>query len=134
VVGNNLKHAHISFKRGIDTFIGAVNGNGELKKRLTQNARLDIITNAQDIIGNNIMLDFKTLCSTSNIQILGRKVWRRRGSTTGKIFQKLPTSSSKHRLNAKQVPFPRTIGLAEEILNRYRVNGSGCTGSVFGKH
>jgi hypothetical protein len=38
VVGNNLRNAHIMLKTGIDAFSGAVSGNMESKKRLTQQA------------------------------------------------------------------------------------------------
>jgi hypothetical protein len=38
-----------AYKRGIDIFSGAINGNAELEKRLTQNFPPEMIINAQDI-------------------------------------------------------------------------------------
>jgi hypothetical protein len=66
VLGNYLKFAYITFKRRIETPSGAVNGNGELKKRLTQNILPDTIINAQDSGANSTILDFKSLCSTTS--------------------------------------------------------------------
>jgi hypothetical protein len=66
VVGNDLKCAHIVFKRGRDIFSEAINGNRGFKKRLIQNILPDMIINALDIGGKSIMLDFKSLCSSRN--------------------------------------------------------------------
>jgi vesicle coat complex subunit len=65
LVENDLRNAHIMLKTGIDAFSGAVSGNMKLKKLLTQNIIPDMIINAQDSLTNNIILDFKSLCSTS---------------------------------------------------------------------
>jgi hypothetical protein len=65
VVGNDLRNAHAIFKTGIGAFSGAVSGNMESKKRLTQNILPDMIITAQDGVTKNIMIDFKFLCSTS---------------------------------------------------------------------
>jgi hypothetical protein len=65
VVENDLRNAHIIFKTGIEAFSGAVRGNMESKKRLTQNILPDMIITAQNGVTNNIMIDFKSLCSTS---------------------------------------------------------------------
>jgi hypothetical protein len=53
-------------KIDIDAFGGAVSGKMVLKKRLTQNIIPDMIFNAQDGVSNTIMLDLKSLCSTSS--------------------------------------------------------------------
>jgi hypothetical protein len=66
VVGNNLKCVQLSHNRGIDTFSGAVNGNRKLKKRFTQNILPDMTISAQDSKHSNIMLEFKSLFSTSS--------------------------------------------------------------------
>jgi hypothetical protein len=65
MVGNDLRNAHIMFKTGIDAFSGAVSGNMESKKRSTQNILLDMIIRAQDGVTSNIMIDLKSLYSTS---------------------------------------------------------------------
>jgi hypothetical protein len=46
VVGIDLRNAQITFRTGIEAFSGAVSGNMELKKQLTQNILLDVIFNA----------------------------------------------------------------------------------------
>jgi hypothetical protein len=65
VAGNDLRNAHIMFKTGIDAFSGAVSGNLDSKKRSTQNILPDMIIRAQDGVTSNIMIDFKSFCSTS---------------------------------------------------------------------
>jgi hypothetical protein len=67
VVGNDLRRAKIMFKRGIEAFSGAVSGYMESKKRLTQHIIPDMIIKAKDGVTNNIMLDFKSICSTSSV-------------------------------------------------------------------
>jgi hypothetical protein len=52
------------YKTGIDAFSGAVSGNMETKKRLTQNILPGMIIPAQEGVTSNIMIDFKSLCST----------------------------------------------------------------------
>jgi hypothetical protein len=53
------------YKTGIDAFSGEVSGYMGSKKRLTQNILPDMIITAQDGETNDIMIDFKSLCSTS---------------------------------------------------------------------
>jgi hypothetical protein len=62
VVGNDLLNAQIMLKTSI---------SGNMKKRLTQNIIPDMIINAQEDLTNNVMIDFKSLCSTSNSYIHG---------------------------------------------------------------
>jgi hypothetical protein len=66
VVGNNRRNAHFMFKTGI-----SVSGNMEMKKRLTKNILSDMIFRAQNSVTSNIMIDFKSLCSTSLALQLG---------------------------------------------------------------
>jgi hypothetical protein len=64
-VGNDLRNAHVILKTGIDAFSGAVTGNMEMKQRLTQHIIPDMIIKEQYGVTSNIMIDFKSLCSTS---------------------------------------------------------------------
>jgi hypothetical protein len=64
-VGNDLQNGKIIYKTGIDVFSGAVTGNMEMKKRLTQNILPDMIIPAQGGVTSNIVVDYKSLCSTS---------------------------------------------------------------------
>jgi hypothetical protein len=66
LVGNDLRNTHVMLKTSTGAFSGAVSGNMELKKQLTQNTLQDMIINAQDSATNSIMLDFKSLCSKRN--------------------------------------------------------------------
>jgi hypothetical protein len=61
----NGQNGHIMFKTGTDALSGAVSGNMESNKRLTQNILPDMIIRAQNGVTSNIMVDFKFLCSTS---------------------------------------------------------------------
>jgi hypothetical protein len=65
VVEDDLRNAQIMLKTGVDAYSGALRGNMESRKRLTQNFIPDMIIKAQDSATNNIMLDYKSLCSTS---------------------------------------------------------------------
>jgi hypothetical protein len=67
VVANDLRNGKNIYKTGIDVFSGAVTGNMESKKRLTQNILPDMIITAQDGVTTIIMIDFKSLCSTSTV-------------------------------------------------------------------
>jgi hypothetical protein len=64
-VANDLRNGHITYKTGIDALSGAVSGNMETKKRLTQTVLLDMIIPAQNGVTSNIMIDLASLCSTS---------------------------------------------------------------------
>jgi hypothetical protein len=66
-VCNDLRNGKIIYKTGIDVFSGAATGNMETKKRLTQNILPDMIITAQDGVTTIIMIDFKSLCSTSTV-------------------------------------------------------------------
>jgi hypothetical protein len=67
VVGNGLRNANIILKKRVDPFSGAVSDNMELKRRLTHNIISGMIINAQDGLTNNIVLELKSLCSTSHV-------------------------------------------------------------------
>jgi hypothetical protein len=122
------------FKTGTDALSGAVSGNMKTKKRLTQNILPDMIIRAQDGVTSNIMIDFKSLCSTSTAYQHGggkfgggvevRQEHVRRNYRTAVQYLDLTENGNT----------PGTIGPAEEILNTYGDRGSGCTGLIIGKH
>jgi hypothetical protein len=108
-------------KTGIGTFSGAVTGNMELKKRLTQNIIPGMIIKAQDGVTNSIMIDFKSLCSKSTAYQHGEGkltdrmythldigVWRcngagSTGTPTTVLLQPLCKQRSRQRTSLKRL-------------------------------
>jgi hypothetical protein len=79
VVGDDPRNAHIMLKSGIDTFSGAVNGNMELKKRLSQNILPGMIINAQDDETSSIILASNSAALQAihtNMRKVSLKVWK----------------------------------------------------------
>jgi hypothetical protein len=94
-VGNDLQNGKIIYKTGTNVFSGAVTGNKETKKRLTQNILPDTIIPAQGGLTSSIMTDFNfPLLNKHCVPTRGRYVWRRSGSTAGTGQEKLPNSCS----------------------------------------
>jgi hypothetical protein len=117
-------------KTGIDSFSGAVSDNTELKKRLIQNIIRDMITNAQDGVTSSIMLDFKSLCFTSNAY----KHAEGKFGGGAEVRQEQVNRSYRAVDLTENGNTPEVIGPVEEILNTYGDKGSWCTGLIIGKH
>jgi hypothetical protein len=134
VVANNLRNTHIMLKTGIDSFSEAVSGNMETKKRLTQNIFPDMIIAAQDGVTNNIMIDFKSLYSTSTAYQHGEGKFGGGVEVRQEQVRRNYRTAVQHLDLMENENIPGTIGPAEEILNTYGDRGSGCTGLIIGKH
>jgi hypothetical protein len=80
------------------------------------------------------MLNFKALCCTSILLSYSKGKFGE-GAEVYKenVFRSHRRALRNIDLKQNETP-PGTIGPAEEILNRYGVNGSICTGLVVGKH
>jgi hypothetical protein len=120
VVENDLQNAHIMLKTGIYAFSGAVIGNIELKKRLTQNILRGMIIKAHDGVTSNIMLDFKSICSTSN------KYEHEEGKFTGGAVEQQEQVRRSYRAAVQYLNLtengntPGSINPAEVILTHSR--------------
>jgi hypothetical protein len=134
VVGKDLRNARIMLKTGIDAFSGAVSGNMESKKRLTQNILPDIIIRAQDGVTNNIMIDFKFLCSTSTAHQHGEGKFEGGVEVRQEQVRRNYRTAVQYLDLTKNGNTPGTIGSVEEILSMYEDRDSGCTGLIIGKH
>jgi hypothetical protein len=121
-------------KTSINTFSGAVSGNLESKKGLTQNILPDMIIREQEGKTSNIMIDFKYLCSTSAAYQHGEDKF---GGGEEVLQDQVKRS---YRVVVQYLDFTEngnisgTIGPAEEILNTYGDRGSVCTSLTIGKH
>jgi hypothetical protein len=104
------------------------------KKRQTQNIPPDMIIRAQDGVTKNIMIDFKSLCSTSTAYQHGE------GKFGGGVEVRQEQARRNYRTAVQHLDLtengntPGTIGPTEETLNIYGDSGSGCTGLIIGKH
>jgi hypothetical protein len=68
-VANDLRNGHIMYKTGIDACSGAVSGNLETKKRLTQSILPEMIIPAQD--GVTRLLNMHRGCSNVRSTAVG---------------------------------------------------------------
>jgi hypothetical protein len=134
VVLNDLRNAHIMLKTGTDAFSGAVSGCMEYKKRLTHNIVPDMIIRAHGGATSNIMLDFNFLFSTSNSYKHAEGKFGGGAELRQKQARRNYRTAVQYLDVMENGNIPETTGPAEEILNRYRDRGSGCTGLIIGEH
>jgi hypothetical protein len=93
-----------------------------------------MIIRAQDGVISKIVIDLKSLCSTSTAY------QHRKGKFGGGVEVRQEQVMRSYRGAVQHLDLteneniPGTIGPAEEILNTYGDRGSGCTGLIIGKH
>jgi hypothetical protein len=106
----------------------------ELTKRFTQNILPNMIIKAQDGLTNNIILDFKSFCSTSNsYKHAVDKFKEGLEVREGQVKRRYRAAVRNLNLMQNENP-PGTTGPTEEILNAYGDRGSECTGLIIGEH
>jgi hypothetical protein len=95
----------------------------ETEKRLTQHILPDIFINAQDGVTSNIMIDFKSLCSTSTAYQHGEGKLGGGVEVRQEQVRRNNRTAVQHLDLTKNGNTPGTIGPAEEILNTYGDKG-----------